>query len=234
MAVGADTFTISAIVLLIVGAVCFYLFTRIKQVEKKLAFMESILLDLKTATESGFLGFPAGAVEEDADNDDEDEEEANEEETFLPLKPDEEIEVGTEEVAVDAVRKIEIDELIANSATGVPSFDETEEMDLKADSGSVQVTKMESFAPADLESMSFSELSSLAKSRGMTVTSKMRKAQLLTALRQMEVATPPLPVPPAIQPTSVAPTEEQSLLEPDGMAAGSSLLSSSSLMASPL
>jgi hypothetical protein len=235
MAVGADTFTISAIVLLIVGAVCFYLFTRIKQVEKKLAFMESILLDLKTATEAGFLGFPAGGLPlEETEEADEDDEEAGEEETFLPLKPDEELEAVAEEDAVDAVRKIEIDELIASSGTGVPSFDDAEEADLKTDSGSVQVTKMDSFAPADLDSMSFSELSSLAKSRGMTVTSKMRKAQLLTALRQMEVATPPLPVPPAIQPASVAPAAEQTLLEPDGMAAGSSLLSSSSLMSSPL
>lgn len=227
MAVGADTFTISAIVLLIVGAVCFYLFTRIKQVEKKLTFMESILLDLKTATESGFLGFPAdGQSIEEEDIDEE------EEETFIPLKPDEEIGSVAEEFAVNAVRKIEIDELIANSTTAVPSFDEAEEDDIKTDSGSVQVTKMES--SADLESMSFSELSALAKNRGMTVTSKMRKAQLLTALRHMEVATPSLPVLPAIQPTSVAPFAEQSLLEPDGTTAGSSLLNSSSLMASPL
>lgn len=228
MAVGADTFTISAIVLLIVGAVCFYLFTRIKQVEKKLTLMEGILLDLKTATEAGFLGFPAGSPidEEAADEDNEDGE--DEEETFLPLKPDEEVEVSDSEE--DTVRKIEIDELIANAATSAPSFDEAEEQNLHSDSGSVQVTKME----PDLESMSFSELSSLAKSRGMTVTSKMRKAQLLTALRQMEVSTPPLPVPPSIQPTSVAPIAEESLLEPDGMSAGSSLLNSSSLMASPL
>jgi hypothetical protein len=229
MAVGADTFTISAVVLLIVGAVCFYLFTRIKQVEKKLALMEGILLDLKTATEAGFLGFPAGFAEvEEAD----DEEAEDDEEAFLPLKPDEDAESSDSDndTGLNAVRKIEIDELIANAATSIPSFDEAEEENLQSDSGSVQVTKMD----PDLESMSFSELSTLAKSRGMTVTSKMRKTQLLTALRQMEVATSLLPVPPAIQPASVAPVIEESMLEPDGMAAGSTLLSSSSLMASPL
>jgi hypothetical protein len=68
MPVSADTFTISAIVLLIMGAVCFYLFTRIKQVEKKLSLMEGILLDLKTANEAGFLGFPAGKPLDDEDD----------------------------------------------------------------------------------------------------------------------------------------------------------------------
>jgi len=229
MPVSADTFTISAIVLLIMGAVCFYLFTRIKQVEKKLSLMEGILLDLKTANEAGFLGFPAGKTLDDEEDEEDDEEEDSEEE-FLPLKPDEEegVNVGLDVAsATDEIRKIEIDELIANAATAIPSFDEGEEQE---ETGSVQVNKLES---ADLENMSMPELTSLAKSRGMTVTSKMRKAQLLTALRQMEVAMPALPVPPAVQ-QSVAPAADLSPLDPDGMAAGSSLLNSSSLMSSPL
>jgi hypothetical protein len=146
------------------------------------------------------------------------------------LKPDEEMSVDAEAAPVaDEVRKIEIDELIAGAATTIPSFDEAEE----EETSSVQVNKLESAASTDLDNMSMTELTSLAKSRGMTVTSKMRKSQLLTALRQMEVAMPALPVPPAVQ-QSVAPAADLSPLDPDGMAAGSSLLSSSSLMSSPL
>lgn len=227
MPVSADTFTISAIVLLIMGAVCFYLFTRIKQVEKKLSLMEGILLDLKTANESGFLGFPAGKPLE------EDDEEEEEEDAFLPMKPDEEAEIGIGPSAADEIRKIEIDELITNADTGIPSFDEAEEEAATSEeTGSVQVNKLE-YASTDLDSMSMSELTSIAKNRGMTVTSKMRKAQLITALRQMEVAMPALPVPPSIQ-QSVAPSADLSPLDPDGMAAGSSLLGNSSLMASPI
>lgn len=199
MAVGADTFTISAIVLLIVGAVCFYLFTRIKQVEKKLALMEGILLDLKTATEAGFLSFPAGETTEEEDDEEDDGDSATGE-MFLPLKPDEEakpmeadIEAGVDEVSTNEVRTVEIDE--AAEAEAEVEAEET---------GSVQVHKLSS----DLDSMSMTELTNLAKSRGMTVTSKMRKAQLVTALRQMN--------------------------EPDGIAASSTLMDSSSLMASPL
>jgi Rho termination factor, N-terminal domain len=217
MPVSADTFTISAIVLLIMGAVCFYLFTRIKQVEKKLTLMEGILLDLKTASEAGFLGFPAGSQateEEDEDEEDEEEEEEEQEaEVFLPMKPDEELkpiaDVNVAAEEEEQVRTIEIDEMAK------------EEAELTSETGSVQVNKITS--GTDLDALSMAELTAIAKNRGMTVTSKMRKAQLVTALRQME---PPQ--------SSVAPAEEQSPLDPDGLAAASSLLGGSSLMSSPL
>lgn len=77
MAIVADTFTISVIMLCIVGAVCFYMFTRLKQLEKKVGLMEGILLDLKTAAQEGFLGgfapAPAAADADEGDNKDADE-----------------------------------------------------------------------------------------------------------------------------------------------------------------
>ncbi len=53
-----DVFTVGKVLLLLIGAVAFYLYTRIAQVEKHMNLLESILLDLKVATENSFLGFP--------------------------------------------------------------------------------------------------------------------------------------------------------------------------------
>ena len=210
MAVNADAFTISAIILLIVGAICFYLFTRIKQTEKKLALMEGILLDLKTATEAAFLDFPAHRGHQEEEEEEEEEETPTHGElNFLPELPEEgTVTLDAEELeaiapAAEEVRRVEvamIKEEDAESVTG----------------STVQVNKIEQ--GTDLESLSVSELASIARNKGITGTGKMRKGQLITAIKEAD-STKPLPEQP---------------LEVDGIAAGSSLLDSSSLMASPI
>jgi hypothetical protein len=195
----ADAFTISAIMLCIVGAVCFYLYTRIKQTEKKVALMEGILFDLKTAAETGFLGFPAP---ESLAEDDIDEAESEAEEEFIPILTEdakaEKAEVDDIAPAAAEVRHIEIEEKQL-------TFDDAEESEILSEVKSVQVNKLDE--SGDLESMSVADLATLARSKGITGTSKMRKPQLITAIRGAEV---------------------------EGVNAESSLLSSSTLMASPL
>lgn len=53
-----DAFTVGIVLLLLIGAVAFYLYTRLSQVEKRINLLENILLDLKVATENAFPGFP--------------------------------------------------------------------------------------------------------------------------------------------------------------------------------
>ena len=53
-----DAFTVGIVLLLLIGAVAFYLYTRLSQVEKRMGVLENILLDLKVATENSFMGFP--------------------------------------------------------------------------------------------------------------------------------------------------------------------------------
>lgn len=202
MAVNADAFTVSAIILLIVGAVCFYLFTRIKQTEKKLALMEGILLDLKTATEAAFLDFPAPQAQ---DEEEEEDEQAPSELEFLPTLPEE------------SAATLDAEELEAV----MPAAEEVRRVDVAMEetasvAESVQVNKLDQF-PTDLESLSVAELASIARSKGITGSGKMRKNQLIAAIKEADVK--PLPEQP---------------LEVNGMAAGSTLLDSSSLMASPL
>lgn len=47
----SETLTFGLILLLLVGSVCLYLYTRIQQVEQKLSLVESILLELKMTSE---------------------------------------------------------------------------------------------------------------------------------------------------------------------------------------
>ena len=54
----SDTLTVGIILLLLFGAICFYLYSRIIQGEKKISLLENILLDLKVATESSMLNIP--------------------------------------------------------------------------------------------------------------------------------------------------------------------------------
>jgi hypothetical protein len=203
MAVNADAFTVSAIILLIVGAICFYLFTRIKQTEKKLALMEGILLDLKTATEAAFLDFPAPSEEEEEEE--EEEESTHNELGFLPVLPEAETliadsyveeETPISEQSEEMVRHVELKEEVASVTD------------------SVQVNKLEQ--SNDLESLSVADLATIARNKGITGTGKMRKNQLITAIKE-----------------HVAPLPEQPL-EVDGVIANSTLLDSGSLMASPL
>ena len=200
MAVNADAFTISAIILLIVGAICFYLFTRIKQTEKKLALMEGILLDLKTATEAAFLDFPAPKEEEE----EEEEEQVPSELEFLPTLPEETTAtLDAEDLdAAEEVRRVDVAMMKEDSES--------------VSGSAVQVNKLEQ--STDLDSLSVAELANIARTKGITGTGKMRKGQLISSIKEAD-AVKPLPEQP---------------LEVDGVSAGSSLIDSSSLMASPL
>jgi hypothetical protein len=54
----SETLTIGIILLFLFGAISFYLYSRITQIEKKMSLLENILLDLKVATESSIATFP--------------------------------------------------------------------------------------------------------------------------------------------------------------------------------
>ncbi len=200
-----DVFTIGAILILIVGAACFYLYTRIKQVEKKVALVEGILLDLKMAAEATFLDFPARRPDTD---DDEDEEEDEEETPFLPTLPEEEADMTTveaEELPVDEqpTKHIEITEYKAEDEEEAPVQP-------------VQVTKSNELP--DLEAMSVKELQALAKSKGITVGKTMRKNDIIKAIQSSSESAP-----------NAATLVEEFSAEPSGISATSSLMTAGSL-----
>ncbi len=211
-----DVFTIGAILILIVGAACFYLYTRIKQVEKKVALVEGILLDLKMAAEASFLDFPARRPDEDDDEEDENDDD-DEETPFLPTLPEEEGELP-------------VDELIETQEEEQPTkhIEITEfksEVDAEDEEGagsqtitSVQVTKSNESVTPDLESMSVKELQSLAKSKGITVGKAMRKNDIIKAIQSASSESP-----------NAEKLIEEFSKEPDAISATSSLMTAGSL-----
>ena len=55
MAAISDAVVIGIVLGLVFGAVCYYLFSRMTQLERKVGLMENILLDLKVTTEQTLL-----------------------------------------------------------------------------------------------------------------------------------------------------------------------------------
>ncbi len=214
----SDLFTISALLVLIIGAACFYLYTRIKQVEKKLTLVEGILLDLKTATEASFMDFPAATsyllakdlgAEEDDDAD------------FIPE-------------ATNSEEEEEEDNFIPEDGPGIAAFrddDEVEELEPVAkqeEKSVVAVTKIDDIVPPvtgtpDLELLNVKELMAIARSKGLTIGKTMRKQQIIDAINAASAL-------PALTTATIDDTEGDEIT---GTAAESTFMSGTTLESAP-
>ncbi len=194
------------------GAVCFYLYTRIKQTEKKLALVEGILLDLKTATEASFLDFPAATsymITKDVGDD-----------GFNPLDDTES--TGNEEQEDDTD---EMDNFPFESEETNPgnTINVTKTDTIVSAEPTIPATESVKESPdIDLELMNVKELIAVARSKGLTVSKTMRKQQIIDAIN-------------AATATATAATADEQLEEvsPDGFANESSLLTGSTLGSAP-
>ncbi len=178
----SDLFTISALLVLIMGAACFYLYTRIKQAEKKLALVEGILLDLKTATEASFMDFPAATsylLAKDLG--------AEDDEDVIPESSSNDLWTGED-----------------NEETEINAFEEDDDGVEDLESAPVQVTKVEEedkvveLTPADeevipttpdLELLNVKELMAIARSKGLSISKTMRKQQIIDAINAASALT---------------------------------------------
>ena len=61
----SDSLTIGLVLALVFGALFFYIYTRIAQVEKRVGLTENILLDLKMATENTLMAMASGPPDMD-------------------------------------------------------------------------------------------------------------------------------------------------------------------------
>lgn len=61
----SDSLTIGLVLALVFGALFFYLYTRVGQVEKRVGLTENILLDLKMATENTLMAMASGPPDMD-------------------------------------------------------------------------------------------------------------------------------------------------------------------------
>ena len=171
-----DSLTVGIVLALIFGAVCFYLYSRLGQNEKRVGLLENLLLTLKMSTEASLFGpdmveptsSPAPLESSDVDD-------VSEENYAEMLK-----EIPTE--AVKAPLKAQQQQTeIATSA------EENEAAELLR---SLEPRKMD----ANYESMSLKELQGLAKQRGLT-GAPTRKRELIDALKKQGEAAPVAPTP---------------------------------------
>lgn len=167
---------------LVFGSLLFYLYSRLLQVEKRMALTENILLDLKMATENTLLAM--GSPHEHS-------EQAERVEAISGPEPV--LSQDVEEIPEEDFYK----NVLASASSTSPLVEEAspessaaavlKEIQLTdtttrraSDVAPVNVTKVE----PNYESMSLKELKSLAKNRGLQVTSHAGKKEIIDTLKK--------------------------------------------------
>jgi Rho termination factor, N-terminal domain len=158
----SDSLTIGVLLILVFGAVSFYLYSRMSQTERRVGLLENLLMDLKMSTEAALSGpemlgpesvepvsGPAPLGMDDVD--------AVEEEEYAAAA-----------AAVDA----EVAAPAVNANVVAPAAAASSKMD------------------ANYESMTVKELAALAKERGLTGVGQ-RKREIIDALKRSGAGAPP-------------------------------------------
>lgn len=169
----SDSLTVGLVLTLIFGALVFYLYTRIGQIEKRVSLTENILLDLKMATENTLMSIQAAPVPHVHEY----------VESVQPIS------------APEPVQKEEVEEL-AGSEESEEQFYKTvlEQASAKPESPvheQVQGVKME----ANFEAMTLKELKDEAKRRGVKIGANPHKKDVIDALKRQGQGSVLEPVP---------------------------------------
>jgi len=164
----SDALTVGLVLALIFGALVFYLYTRIGQVEKRVSLTENILLDLKMATENTLMAMapPSHAHVHEVEH----VEAISEPE---PIQKEEVEEVNEEDFYKTVMEQ-------AAKTTDAPVQHET-----------IQGTKMD----ANYESMTLKELKEEAKRKGVKVAANAHKKDIIDALKRQGQGSVLEPVP---------------------------------------
>lgn len=167
----SDTITLSLVLILVFGSACLYLYTRIQQSETKINLLESILLDLKMTNE--LKSYPTMSY---------------------PAMSDDDIRVRVVEPSnIDKVKSIapfkdtdEHDEHDEHNDHSEHSEHNAHD-DHHNDTIAPFIDENEEKTPIKLspnyEALTLSELKALAKQKGITGISGLRRAQLLESLK---------------------------------------------------
>ena len=163
----SDALTIGLVLALVFGALFFYIYTRLGQVEKRVSLTENILLDLKIATENTIMsmsappeGSPASASASH-----------HEEQLRHELQQEHEQQQQNEEQAPDE----EFYKQVLQQAVVVPSDAPTATLDESQVSTKVDV---------NYESMTLKELKALAKQRSVNVPASAHKKDVIDLLKR--------------------------------------------------
>ena len=163
-----DTLTLGLILVLLFGAASLYLYTRIQQCEQKLNLVESILLDIKMSAE--LQGYP--------------------EPPPLPLKRVEVVPPSTKASPFVSMDEQELYQGALDEALEAEPLDgDVEEITEVTPTASTAPLEQQESQPqqskvtTNFESMTLAELKGVAKQRGLSGISSMKRSQLLEALK---------------------------------------------------
>jgi len=165
-----DSLTVGIILTLIFGAVCFYLYSRMNQNEKRVGLLENLLMSLKISTEASMMG--PDMVEPISNP--------------APLAPAD-VEQVSEESYADMLK--EIDAVATEEKELLRSLEPVMEAEV-SETGSSSIRKMD----ANYESMSSKELQALARQRGISGV-PLKKRDLIDALKKQGEPAPAVPEP---------------------------------------
>lgn len=178
----SDSLTIGLVLALVFGALFFYIYSRIGQVEKRVSLTENILLDLKMATENTLMAMHAGGHGEDEN----DHVHTPTDVQIHPISAPQPIEhEEVEQIPDEDFYKSVLNgvQTTATETTGVGSEENI--------SGSEKSTRVE----ANYESMTLKELKALAKQRGVNTGSATHKKDFIDALKRQTQTSVLEPVP---------------------------------------
>jgi ribosomal protein L7/L12 len=161
MATISDTLTMGLVLILVFGSLCLYLYTRIQQAEAKINLLESILLDLKMTNE--LKSYPDIAY---------------------PV-----IEPITQSVVDLSHQSTHIKQFVDINDT-VDVQDISEATLPSAPFNNDESTSSDDKIHTNYEAMTTKELQVLAKQRGITGVSSMRRAKIIEALNNVDSASP--------------------------------------------
>ena len=187
-----ESLTIGITLTLVFGAVCFYLYSRLVQNEKRVSLIESILLDVKMSME--MVGQSGGRGHNEDDMAVEQVEPVSGPEPLSQNDVDE----SEEEAYKDVLQQV-------SSQPEMKTFDLSGAKPTKgsvATAGAVEVTKV----TPTYESMTVKELKELAKKRNLKTPHGAGRKELTEALRKTDV-----PVQPTVE--GAPPLVEGALLE---------------------
>lgn len=184
----SDTLTVGLVLVLLFGSIALYLYTRLQQAEQKISLLESILLDLKMSAEiKSYSELPASDHQEDSRphgyavfNDDEGADEdvsANQDvgESGCPVKV-----LGA---AISGA--ISPSSNPETKTTEYAPLDDAVQLEPESKDAKDTTVRMS----ANYESMTLKELQTLAKNRGISGASTMKKGSIIEALKTSDRST---------------------------------------------
>ena len=154
-----DSLLIAILLLLIFGAVSFYLYSRTSQTEKRLGLLENLLLQIKISTEASLEG--PDSVEPISEG--------------VPLTEDD----------VESVDAEEYSEMLKEIPIHTRTIPDVEQEEEEGEEEKPKPTPV-SMVDVNYEAMSLNELKTLAKQKGFTGVQSKKKRELIDMLKEVK------------------------------------------------